>query len=1619
MRNKGLRTPTRRPARQNETRRSRKFFGLERLDPRVLMSGTIISTVAQDVNGNGIRDAEDTGLAGWTVYLDLNKNAAKDAGEPSALTDSSGIATIGGLADSTYDVREIIPSGWVIAPNFNPVKRISVHNGNSNSVLFLNKSNLNGTIQGSVWNDINGDGVRAPGDAGLPGWTVFIDANKNRLFDPGEINGVTDASGNYSLGSLAPGSYRVREVLQPNYSASLGFSAEVGVGVSSAAVTTQDFGNFNIFGTGTIGGSVWNDNNANGVRDIGDGSLSGWTVFIDSNSNGTLDAGEPSLITDAGGAYKFTAVLPGTYAIREVPQAGWTLSPTFHNPTPATITGTALSDITVDFANFTPVAGSTSGTVYNDLNGDGFQSVGEPGNANWTVYVDANSNGVLDTTEASTTTDANGNYTLSGLSLGSYVIRDVPKIGWIATAPGTGAQLLTLLNGAVVTNINFGNQQRVDGAIRGVAFVDSNKNGVRDTGERGLAGITVYLDTNNNGALDVGEPSTITSADLFYTPAVDEAGTYTFTHLRSNLYHVREIVPDLLSATPVAAAVQDVDLLPGEDRTGVNFADVYRSSEIHGVKYNDLNRNHVRDAGEPGMGGVTVYLDLNRNNTLDAGEPSTVTDADGNYSFTGLAPGAYVAREVLPSGHEYSYPATTGGILWPGGVSNAPIGNVSPLLIQQSLTQGQTYTQTVSLTLPTTGALTNKADVFLLFDDTGSFTGNSPIVRAAFPEIIAALQASLPGLDLGFGVGRFEEYGNFAAEFGTGRPFILNQPVISSTTPGFDASIGAALNRTTPGYGGDQPETDIEALFQMVTGKGFDGNNNGTTTDSGAAGLAQTQINPGVSGDVPAFSSFTPDSTDSVLPAQGVLGGAGFRDGALPIILTATDTGFAYQPNGETTITGVNGITVPVSSLTQTSRPSTPFGSGAGLQQTVTGLNALGALVIGLGTNAQTNLDPRQGLESLAKLTGAVNHSLLPITNGTGAPINPGDPLYFQIATGFSASVASGVVSAIQSAATSVAVNVTLKASDPRVHITFTPGAIDGLTAGQTATFNVTFTGDGMPHRFDLQFVRDGTNVVLGSIPVVLGTPVVGDGYEYEDVGEGEIHHSSGFASSASVAVASSIAGQTYVDTNGNGSFDTGETALDSVTIYADLDNSGSFTAGDISTVTSGGGLYTISGLTPGSYTLRQLSDSTHAVTNVGGNIATAVTTAGASVVGQNFGSISTVFSSTGPTSNFYVKASGTQTQIWLGASPVGTPDFSIATSALPSLSFTGTAGGDSLTIDDSAGNIAPAGGITFNAGTGLDSLTVIGSTGNDAIVTSGTSVSVNGTTTSFPAGMNLTLNPDGGNDSLKIGSGAVHLAARSGAGLTTRLFSNLSITAGATLSVDTPPSQTDRSVLVASTLSIDPTATLDLGGNDLIVRNGVAAGALDKIVSGFNAAAGFWNGNGIRSSVAAAGSINTLAAIRNTTDGSTPLFGATGPLGLFDGQDAGPGDVLVKFTYVGDANLDGIVDGSDYTRIDAAFGTPATGELNGDFNYDGTIDGSDYTLIDNAFNTQGAALSAASVASQIAAPTAQLAAPAVPSRSSTTENDEHHKRANRFADGRQIGDDLDVQVIAGKARRR
>jgi hypothetical protein len=92
-------------------------------------------------------------------------------------------------------------------------------------------------------------------------------------------------------------------------------------------------------------------------------------------------------------------------------------------------------------------------------------------------------------------------------------------------------------------------------------------------------------------------------------------------------------------------------------------------------------------------------------------------------------------------------------------------------------------------------------------------------------------------------------------------------------------------------------------------------------------------------------------------------------------------------------------------------------------------------------------------------------------------------------------------------------------------------------------------------------------------------------------------------------------------------------------------------------------------------------------------------------------------------------------------------------------------------------------------------------------------------------------------------------------------------------------------------------------------------------------------------------------------------ILGITGAqTDMWNGQAVNVNDVLVMYTYAGDANLDGVINGGDYGVIDNFIQVAGvSGYANGDFNYDGVIDGGDYGVIDNNIQAQGAPLSTSS----------------------------------------------------------
>jgi hypothetical protein len=160
--------------------------------------------------------------------------------------------------------------------------------------------------------------------------------------------------------------------------------------------------------------------------------------------------------------------------------------------------------------------------------------------------------------------------------------------------------------------------------------------------------------------------------------------------------------------------------------------------------------------------------------------------------------------------------------------------------------------------------------------------------------------------------------------------------------------------------------------------------------------------------------------------------------------------------------------------------------------------------------------------------------------------------------------------------------------------------------------------------------------------------------------------------------------------------------------------------------------------------------------------------------------------------------------------------------------------------------------------------------------------------------------------------------------------------------------------VLITSALTVTDGGTVDIANNDIIVHGGSLDALSALVATGLNGSAGLFTGPGITSSIAAADANGQLrygvGVVQNNIDGGTIYD-------TFDGQVVGTSDVLVKFTYFGDADLSGGVDDTDFFLTNNGYLNSLSGWLNGDFDYSGAVDDTDFFLLNNGFLNQGAGL--------------------------------------------------------------
>ncbi len=305
--------------------------------------------------------------------------------------------------------------------------------------------------------------------------------------------------------------------------------------------------------------------------------------------------------------------------------------------------------------------------VWLDVDGDGVQDVGEVGLSNVTVQLFRDPNGVPGSGDevlvGTAFTDGNGNYLFDRVYPGTgtfyaQVLSTTLPPGLIASPGnnnGRGPSLTITGNDVYLAN-DFGYTSPAGTAVVGDRiWSDADGDAVQDPGEVGIGGVTVRLMAPGPDGLfgtvdDVVTASTTTAAD----------GTYLFVGVAPGIYRVDvtdtggvltgytlTLGPE--PSNPILVAAGDVDV-------SRDFG--YRNASLFSIAnavWDDEDGDGIRDAGEAGIANVTVAIRSSGGLLLG----TAVTDANGNFQFSGLGNGNYTLDLTDTGGLLTNLQATT------------------------------------------------------------------------------------------------------------------------------------------------------------------------------------------------------------------------------------------------------------------------------------------------------------------------------------------------------------------------------------------------------------------------------------------------------------------------------------------------------------------------------------------------------------------------------------------------------------------------------------------------------------------------------------------------------------------------------------------------------------------------------------------------------------------------------------------------------------------------------------------------------------------------------------------------------------------------------------------------
>lgn len=629
-----------------------------------------------------VLDAAGMPLSGVAVSI-LSADGSMAA---SAQTDAAGQWTAGGLNDGAYTVM-YAHAGTAIASD------AAVLTAADNQVSVSAQASHPAALRVQAFEDSNNNGAWGTNEKKMPGAVITLLTREGGV-ETAHVSGVTDAEGALVLNAPA-GEYILRCELPEDY----GYSKPGGKDSLTsnmmedhvertqelASVVLSEAGEAQV-GIGamkmaTLTGTVWQDDNADGLWQDGEPGVANVRVTAEGVRNGLVY----ETLTDADGRFEIDQIRNGTYDVTYYVPDGYVFTFKANGPqqrrslmtTEAERTGNdrvifekgeTIDEQNVGFVKECVV----EGVCFLDANHNGYMDEGEkplPG-VELELFRQSNNKRLR-----TVTSDENGYFRFGNIRSDIFKVKALLPAGttYSVSIPGDPeANQFAPRDGRREQSVNdisvenAGTARLLLGAIKygsvsGVIYMDDNFTGDWETGEKIVSGQVVFLLDDQGetvGTVRTNKNGSFTFDDLApgsYQLKVNAGAGTAFT--KPGIGNVME------NAGGGVGLSEAFSIALGQNITGYDIG-MITPARVSGLAFADANDNGLYDAGEGGLAGTVVSL-----MTETGAAESAVVGKDGAFLFDSVLPGRYYLRYELPENGVFS-PRVAGGNAVVGEGSN-------------------------------------------------------------------------------------------------------------------------------------------------------------------------------------------------------------------------------------------------------------------------------------------------------------------------------------------------------------------------------------------------------------------------------------------------------------------------------------------------------------------------------------------------------------------------------------------------------------------------------------------------------------------------------------------------------------------------------------------------------------------------------------------------------------------------------------------------------------------------------------------------------------------------------------------------------------------------------------